>query len=372
MVLILNLSNNLGGGGLQVALAVLEECKKIGIHNYHVFIGSNAQKQVNINSFPGNFIFYTIPKVYFWQLHTYVKPLENQIRPDCVFTIFGPSYWKPKAPHVMGYAIPHFIYKDYSFFKHISILSKIRLYLKKLIQLYLFKHQADHLIVQTKDAQQRLIKLIHTEEVSVVSNAYNSFYLKWKKYTNKLPCRKNNEIRLITISKYYPHKNLQSIPIVLDELNKININNIYFVLTLQDDDYNKMIPERLRHYVYNVGPIPVIECPSLYNECDILYLPTLLEVFSVSYLEAMFMEKPILTSDLSFAKDICGDAALYFDPFNMHDIVETIKKISFDKNLYQIYIDKGKERIKLFPTATQCVQMSFEICQKIVNKKSLR
>jgi glycosyltransferase involved in cell wall biosynthesis len=372
MVLILNLSNNLVGGGLQVALSILEECKKIKNHFYHVFLNEHAEKQVHTYTFSDNFIFYKIPCVKIWQLYKYLRPLEIKIKPDCVFTIFGPSYWRPKAPHVMGYAIPHYIYKDYSFFKHIPILSKIRIYLKKLIQLYLFKHQADHLVVQTKDAQQRLIKLIHTKEVSVVSNAYNSFYLRWGKYANKLPHRKSNEIRLITISKYYQHKNLESIPMVLDELDKININNIYFVLTLQDNDYDKIIPERVKPYVYNVGPVPVIECPSLYNECDILYLPTLLEVFSASYLEAMLMGKPILTSDLSFAKDICGDAALYFDPFNMHDIAETIKKISFDKNLYKIFVDKGMERVKLFPAAAQCTDMYFEICRKIVNEKSLR
>jgi glycosyltransferase involved in cell wall biosynthesis len=369
MVLILNLSNNLGGGGLQVALSVLEECKKINIHIYHVFLGSNAQKQINTNFFPDNFIFYKIPCVKIWQLYKHLRPLEKKIKPDCVFTVFGPSYWKPKVPHIMGYAIPHYIYKDYTFFKHISILFKIKVYLKEMIHLYLFKHQSNHLIVETKDAQQRLIKRIHTKAVSVVSNTCNSYYLNWKKYTNKLPNRKNNEVRLITISAYYKHKNLESIPIILDKLNKKNINNIYFVLTLQNVDYIRIIPERWKERVYNVGPIPIIECPSLYNECDIFYLPTLLEIFSVSYLEAMVMEKPILTSDLSFARSICGNAALYFDPFNTDDIVKAIEKIIFNVHLYNEYIEKGKEQYKMFPTAKQRAEKSLEICQEIVNSR---
>jgi glycosyltransferase involved in cell wall biosynthesis len=271
----------------------------------------------------------------------------------------------------MGYAIPHFIYKEYSFFKHISNFSKIRLCLHEIIKLNLFKYQANHLIVQTEDAQQRLMKKIHVKEISVVSNTYNFYYLRWEKYAKKLPNRKNDEIRLITISEYYPHKNLESIPSVLNELNKININNIYFVLSLHDNDYNKVIPERWRKQVYNVGPVPGIECPSLYNECDILYLPTMLEIFSVSYLEAMIMKKPILTSDLSFARDICGDAALYFDPFNMHDIAKTIKKIAFDRNIYQEYVNKGTEQIKKFPTAAQRTEMYLEICKKVTSRKYL-
>jgi glycosyltransferase involved in cell wall biosynthesis len=356
------------GGGLQVALSVLEECKKISEHTYHVFLGENAQKQVHIDEFPTNFVFYQIPHVKIWQLYKYLRSLEKSVNPDCVFTVFGPSYWKPNAPHVMGYAIPHFIYKDYKYIKCLSIFSKIRLCFRETIQMNCFKRQADHLIVQTKDAQLRLMKKINSKEISIVPNIYSSHYLKLKRFSNKLPYRKNDEVRLITISAYYPHKNIGSIPKVLAELEKNGIVTVKFILTLKNDDYIKIIPERWRDRVYNTGPVAGIECPSLYQECDMLYLPTLLEVFSASYPEAMIMGKPILTSDLSFARDICGDAALYFDPFNTSSIAETIEKIAFNKNIYQEYVNKGNERVKIFPTAAQRAEMSLEIFRKVVNK----
>jgi glycosyltransferase involved in cell wall biosynthesis len=356
------------GGGLHGSLYVVEECKKIDINTYHVFIGENAQKQINTNSFPKNFIFYRIPKVNYLQLHKYLKPLENQIKPDCVFTLRGPSYWKPNAPHVMGYAIPHFIYKDYKYIKYLPLFSKIWIHFQEIIKLDFFKRQADHLIVQTKDARLRLMKEINSTAISIVPNMYSSHYLKLKRSPNKLPYRKNDEVRLITISSYYPHKNIESIPKVLAELEKNGIVTVKFILTLKSDDYIKIIPERWRDRVYNTGPVAGIECPSLYQECDMLYLPTLLEVFSASYPEAMIMGKPILTSDLSFARDICGDAALYFDPFNTSSIAETIKKIAFNRNVYQEYVNKGNERVKIFPTAAQRAEISLEICQKVVDK----
>ena len=51
-----------------------------------------------------------------------------------------------------------------------------------------------------------------------------------------------------------------------------------------------------------------------------MILPTLLESFSATYIEAMFHGKTILTSDLDFARDVCGEAAFYFDPLNPQSI----------------------------------------------------
>jgi glycosyltransferase involved in cell wall biosynthesis len=366
MRLILNLSNNLSGGGLQVALSVMEECKKITAHFYHVFLGKTAGDQVDTTSFPNNFTFYNIPQVQYWRLYSYLKPLERQIQPDCVFTVFGPSYWKPNSPHVMGFGRGFFLYRDYDFIKHQLFKNRVITYLRSVMGLFLFKKDADHFIIETEDAKSRLIKKLHTNEVSVVSNTCSSYYFQYKTYPNKLPARKGNEIRLITITSYYPHKNLESIPAVLSELKEKNINNINFVLTLKNDDYNKIIPEEWRHRVYNIGPIRVMECPSLYNECDILYLPTLLEMFTASYPEAMVMGKPILTSDLSFAKSICGDAALYFNPYNINDITNCIERIISDKSLYQECIERGKERFKDFPNAAERTIEYLNICEKII------
>jgi glycosyltransferase involved in cell wall biosynthesis len=40
----------------------------------------------------------------------------------------------------------------------------------------------------------------------------------------------------------------------------------------------------------------------------------------------MFHNKTIFTSNYDFAKDVCGNCALYFDPLNPDDIFNIIKK----------------------------------------------
>ena len=229
----------------------------------------------------------------------------------------------------------------------------------------LFISQANHLVVETEDAEQRLRKILNTDIIDVVSNTYGAHYLCYPIIANKLPNRKKNEIRLITITKYYLHKNLESIPDVLEELERRNLCNITFTLTLDKKKYEKIIPLKWRKQVYNVGSIPIVECPSLYNECDLLYLPTLLETFSVSYPEAMIMQKPILTSNLSFAHSICRSSALYFDPLSAKDIADKIEFVINNRAIWLELIEEGKKRLQAFGTARSRAEKYLHLCEKL-------
>ena len=79
----------------------------------------------------------------------------------------------------------------------------------------------------------------------------------------------------------------------------------------------KIIQESLDSVIINVGSVYLEDIPHLYQLTDGLLLPTLLESYSGTYIEALFYEKPIFTSYFDFTKTVCKEAAFYFDPFNM-------------------------------------------------------
>ena len=79
-----------------------------------------------------------------------------------------------------------------------------------------------------------------------------------------------------------------------------------------------------------------------------MFLPTLLECFSASYPEAMYMKCPILTSNLSFAHSLCGDSAIYFDPLNPKDIAEKILYLAREKEVQNSLIAKGTAQLSFF------------------------
>ena len=82
------------------------------------------------------------------------------------------------------------------------------------------------------------------------------------------------------------------------------------------------------------------------------------------------MERPILTSNLSFATTVCEDAALYFDNLNAEDIADKIKNLFHDKELYDNLVLKGKERLNVFDDSKGQSEKYLKICNDIVHKKS--
>lgn len=367
MKLIINASLNYVGGGLQVALSFIQECTLISDNMYYVFISNNVAAQIEQTKYPNNFVFYKIPNLKFYQYDKYLSHLEKEINPDVVFSIFGPVYWKPLSPHVMGYAIPHYIYNESPYWNLISIKNKFLLKLRKLIHFYYLERDASTFICETDDVRKRISLLFPKKQFFTVSNTCNSIFLDQSLKELYVKLGDNNKFRFLTLSKYYPHKNLSVIRFIVDELRKrIDIVNIQFVLTITASEYFTIFGDQYKDEILTVGPIPIKEAPSLYNECDAMFLPTLLECFSASYPEAMIMGKPILTSNLGFAKTVCQDAAIYFNPMDVQDMTDKILDLVNNPNLRKDLVDKGVKRIAEMPSAKERALIYLDICKKII------
>lgn len=369
MKLIINLSGNYAGGGLQVALSFLNECKKVPNNQYYIFLGPSFLSLVDKTTFPNNFIFHDIPKCKLWNLDRLLSPLEKGIQPDVVFSVFGPRYWRSKAPHLMGYALPHYIYKESPYFKKINWKENIILKAKEKIHLFFLNRDADALVCETGDVKDRVSKLFPSKKVYTVSNTYGTQFLEFistSQINSVILSKDESKFRLILLSKYYVHKNIELIKSVWDGLKKRGENQIQFVLTITNEEYNSIFGNLYVDNIITVGTISVLDCPALYNVCDAAFLPTLLECYSANYPEAMIMKKPILTSDLGFARTVCHEAALYFDPTNVDDIVEKIITLKNNHDLQECLIEKGIERVKDFPTASQRAEQYLTICESLM------
>lgn len=237
-----------------------------------------------------------------------------------------------------------------------------------LFKFFSLEKHADYYVTETEDASTRLAKKLKIErgKVFTVNNAYHGIYNtpdKWlnvsKKVTNA------SGFKLITISAFYPHKNLAIIPQVIDYINANYPDfEFTFILTFDESKFPKLSEDQKRHLLF-LGKVNIEECPPLYQQADALFMPTLLECFTVSYLEAMKMKIPILTSDLPFAYDICQDAALYFEPLNPKSVGESIFKLAKDENLRHTLIKNGSNQLKRFGTATDRAKSYISILEKI-------
>ncbi len=373
MKILINTASTYKGGGIQVAKSYLEEFKNFSEHTYYVVLSPNLEKALHIADFPKNFQFYSAPfrpatKIFSFQsANFFLKDIEKIWKPDVVFSTAGPSYWRPKVKHVMGFTIPHYVYPESPYFDLIGLKNRLQWKLRTSFAKYFFKRDADFLVTQTEDVSKRVQNFLGKEKVFTISNTIHTAYVHPLKVTDKLATKTTKIFRLLTLSAWYPHKNLTIIPKVLAELERRDYNSIQCIVTLPEEDFDQLGQARHHKNLINIGKVKIEEGPSLYQECDALFLPTLLECFSASYAEAMVMKKPIITSDLGFAHTVCGDAALYIDPMNVKDIADKIINLYEDNSLKEKLVEKGKLRLKEFGTAEDRAKRILEICKNVEN-----
>lgn len=370
MKILINTTNLKVGGALQVAISFIYECINFDEHEYFIFLSPSISKEIKQNLFPKNFRFYEFKNPSrFILFDSTIKELdkeEEKINADIVFSVFGPTYWKPKAKHIMGFANGLYLYEESPYFNSFSIIEKLKFNLKKEYHRILLKNNANFYILQTEDMKNRFSKFIDVDEnkMAVVSSRHDSVFENKAADLKLLPKKSSDEFWFVTISAYYPHKRLDLINELVPIIKHEQLN-IKFVLTVSDDIIEKKFSNS-KEYIINLGAVKLEDCPYVYSKCDALFLPTLIESFTASYPEAMIMKKPILTSHYSFAKTVCKDAALYFDPYNRDDIMAQIRKIYGDKGLYNDLVEEGLKVVQELPSSKDRASQYLSLCKEVI------
>ena len=88
--------------------------------------------------------------------------------------------------------------------------------------------------------------------------------------------------------------------------------------------------------------------PNLYSEAAAFIFPSLYEGFGLPILEAMACGCPTLSSNLASLPEIGGKAAHFFDPLEISDMAESIKKVCEDSEYRQKLARRGTKHAKNF------------------------
>ena len=73
---------------------------------------------------------------------------------------------------------------------------------------------------------------------------------------------------------------------------------------------------RLEDDVINLGRVPEGALHALYRRADVFFFPSLCESFGFPMVEAMGYGLPIVAADTAINREICGEAAFYYPPFD--------------------------------------------------------
>lgn len=368
MRVIIDNSNLFAGGGIQVAISFLYDLiHENNQYDFYVIQSHKIAPLLNEASFPKNFNFFHIKNTSVFYKRLEVESIENMIKPDVIFSVFGPSYHKSKFPKIVGFAIPHLIYNDSPFFKNLTWLQNKRIRFLSRLKLFAFERYSDALVFETQDSKEIYLKKYKSKkELFVVSNTLNEVFYNKQKWIN-LNLNLRNTFNILFITANYPHKNLQIIPQIINILKEqFYWNDFRFILTVKKEEMG--FDDETNNFIKYLGTIPVESIPNVYEQSDAVFIPTLLEIFSTTYLEAMFMKKPIIASDMSFARDICGNSAIYCEPLNAQNYAESLNLLRENIQFKNEMIQLGTLKLKQYGSSIDRTRKYLEIIRRFALK----
>lgn len=167
-----------------------------------------------------------------------------------------------------------------------------------------------------------------------------------------------NKPFLVHTGNLYPHKN---VGILIKAADKLGID-VAFVCARSV--FEKRLPAS--SHAHYLGRLTDKELVNIYHEAAALVFPSLIEGFGLNGLEAMAAGCPVISSNASCLPEIYGDAALYFDPYSVDDLIAKIKLLLSDEKLRAILIIKGKFQAKKY-SWRKMAQQTWKIYQEILS-----
>lgn len=304
---------------------------------FYILIDKSIKFNFEITNSQINFIYLNDSGIFSnFNLHLYYIQFPRLLKKYNIHKIlnFGDIIIPTKTKQIYYFDWAFLIYNDYELWLKMNLIEfSTRFFKRFMINMYI--KNPKFIIVQTKTIENRL-KLkykLHNliQFYTPISNNFSNYYYK---ATNNLTKKK---YKLFLPASYASHKNVEILIPLINEIYKqqkpyvfiITCNKIFDILQ------KKISSSILNQFVINHGKVNLNDLPLLYNESNFLFFPTLLESYGLPYMEALFFQKPILTSDRDFAHEICKEAAVYFDPHNISDILKKIEHIIIHENEYK-------------------------------------
>ncbi|MEN9389063.1 MAG: hypothetical protein RLY61_147 [Candidatus Parcubacteria bacterium] len=174
-----------------------------------------------------------------------------------------------------------------------------------------------------------------------------------KDYMSLLTKLKITQTYILYVGSMYEHKNLLRLIDAYEIASKQGLNHV-LVLAGKADKFSKRIADYVadKHLTSKIlipgqqGRLTDQEMNTLRQHCEYYVFPSLKEGFSLTPLECMVFDKPCVLSAIPCHKEIYGDSVIYFNPFEINDIVEKMLKLDIDTDLKVALITKGKELLK--------------------------
>lgn len=208
--------------------------------------------------------------------------------------------------------------------------------------------RARHILTVSHFSSKELVRFlkINPAKITVIPLGREHVFERDASYDAIARHKLDNVTFLLAVGSYSPHKNFPALVAIAEKLS--NTNCRFVIVGGADPRVHASDPTALNERVIHVGAVSDAELRALYENAVGYVHPAYYEGFGLPPLEAMALGCPVLTSKAAALPETCGNAASYFDPFDMTDMVTATQRFLADFNNRAGLTQAGRERAQMF------------------------
>ncbi len=157
---------------------------------------------------------------------------------------------------------------------------------------------------------------------------------------------------LLYVGVWRRYKNL---PMLAQAFDKLKDHGLEMQLVLAGEP-DKFYPETEKQVlsiknqvsIKRVGRVSDQDLKLLYNAAKLFVLPSLMEGFGLTVLEAAACGTPVACSDIPTLREVLGQGAEYFDPNNLDNMIEVLENLLQDEKKLEELANLALSRSKFF------------------------
>ncbi len=166
--------------------------------------------------------------------------------------------------------------------------------------------------------------------------------------------------RILLVSHYNYFRNFETLFRALARVKSMIAERVQLVLTTEIREganyggYEATQASRLidrlgiRDDIVMLGAVPYENVGALYDACDVFVFPSYAESFGHPMLESMARGLPVIAADLPVHREVCGEAARYFPPFDDGSLATICAEVLCDADLRGSMRLRGLQRSAQF------------------------
>lgn len=344
-----------GTGGFSVAVNFFQKTLQDDDNEWYYFVSREFDEEVvELKQSIENshyFVFHSQPNYhYYLKDRQRIKQAEECIKPDVIYSILAPCYFKFNSLEVMRCANAWSVVGGVN--KYALSVTPLRMRLRYKVKAWIthrLMSNTKYFITQSEIAKKCILRTVHTtpDNVCVVSNVLPEKYQKMD--VKKTIHNGFNMVYVATPGIYKDNNILPELASILK--SKYGIKDFKIHVTIPDyggldSQFNKELKKYgVEECFVNHGRQRQEDLIKIYSQCDLGLFPSLLETFSVTLLEYMHFQLPIVASDLNFNKEVARDAAIYFKPHDANSFADAIFRLYTDEELQKSLLVSSKQRL---------------------------